>query len=797
MIEARLDKIRVWRLCDYRCKQSVDGRLSIASSFYINKAKHFINMDEPIANSVLLPSPVLLSTENRPKSPIKSLGKLDVAGSQEASDVTIEKTGDKTDPSLATLKQPSSCTKPGSVKNNDSSRRRRTRCKKCDACVRADCSECHFCKDMKKFGGPGRMKQSCIARQCMCPVLPHTACCIICGRDGWEKMVATVIVDGENLSSLMECSNCWEILHPVCFKEKNPELSLGLAKKDDLPNSWECPKCVSTGKSGPQKHARPPKQANSVSPVASIIVPSVKRENVMLSTQAVKKLKIPDIPLMHSDKQNGAKNSFIKASARFPLLQEAINQEKKLAAANASLLGQSKPKKNSETLKDRLFRSLKSLKKNSERPANSHSPNFGFLKKQKPLSLKFSDSSSCSSNSALNSPTASLSGLFGMNRQTPTTGIIDSKAKLPVEYDDDTDEQDTDNEISGICEKSIDDKKADLLKPKAVRELIQPMYVIRPAPLPEDVSESEEDEDEPDREDDSEEESEKSLRITKMLRKIRLKRKSNLSLERDAILPVLQHVTRKDLKSCMLVCRLWSAWSIDPTLWEVLDLSGKRINSTILIGIVKRQPLHLDLGWTNINKRQLSWLIARVPRLQSLSLSGCSATATGAINSCNCPLLRKLDLSWVESLNDELIRELSSSPNDSRPGLNDSKTRLRLLSEINLSNTDITDTSLRLISHHLPQLTNINLSGCQRVTDMGIAILGTARSAKLTQLNVSSCSNISDTSLDSLKRCHNLTLIDLRNCSQVSPAACQKFVNCNFFKNKFVLKQTKLIQTKA
>ena len=38
---------------------------------------------------------------------------------------------------------------------NDSSRRRRTRCKKCHSCLRADCGECHFCKDMKKFGGPG------------------------------------------------------------------------------------------------------------------------------------------------------------------------------------------------------------------------------------------------------------------------------------------------------------------------------------------------------------------------------------------------------------------------------------------------------------------------------------------------------------------------------------------------------------------------------------------------------------------------------------------------------------------
>ena len=46
-------------------------------------------------------------------------------------------------------------------------RHRRVRCKKCEPCTRADCRECNFCKDMKKYGGPGRMKQSCISRQCL------------------------------------------------------------------------------------------------------------------------------------------------------------------------------------------------------------------------------------------------------------------------------------------------------------------------------------------------------------------------------------------------------------------------------------------------------------------------------------------------------------------------------------------------------------------------------------------------------------------------------------------------------
>ena len=55
----------------------------------------------------------------------------------------------------------------GSGKNASGSRHRRVRCKKCEPCTRGDCMECNFCKDMKKYGGPGRAKQSCISRQCL------------------------------------------------------------------------------------------------------------------------------------------------------------------------------------------------------------------------------------------------------------------------------------------------------------------------------------------------------------------------------------------------------------------------------------------------------------------------------------------------------------------------------------------------------------------------------------------------------------------------------------------------------
>ncbi|KAF1390991.1 hypothetical protein PFLUV_G00063890 [Perca fluviatilis] len=40
-------------------------------------------------------------------------------------------------------------------------------CGECDACLRTeDCAQCDFCKDMKKFGGPNKIRQKCRMRQC-------------------------------------------------------------------------------------------------------------------------------------------------------------------------------------------------------------------------------------------------------------------------------------------------------------------------------------------------------------------------------------------------------------------------------------------------------------------------------------------------------------------------------------------------------------------------------------------------------------------------------------------------------
>ena len=51
-------------------------------------------------------------------------------------------------------------------------RLRRVRCKNCEACLLGDCKQCVYCKDMTRYGGPGRMKQSCEKRRCLDPKEP-------------------------------------------------------------------------------------------------------------------------------------------------------------------------------------------------------------------------------------------------------------------------------------------------------------------------------------------------------------------------------------------------------------------------------------------------------------------------------------------------------------------------------------------------------------------------------------------------------------------------------------------------
>ncbi|XP_054710519.1 lysine-specific demethylase 2A-like [Uloborus diversus] len=742
----------------------------------------------------------------------------------------------------------------GSKGNNSSSaRRRRTRCKKCEACLRADCGDCHFCKDMKKFGGPGRMKQSCISRQCMAPVLPHTACCMICGRDGWDKL--TNPPENEN-SSLMECSQCWEILHPKCLQEKNPDLPMESCINDDLPNSWECPKCCRNGKPdqikprqmkgkvskggdaprlsasscengtmdvsavaedkidlshlkietvsqdmmvhdmveinkrifegepldlGPQKkkvkaEIQTFKQENFEDmnlseradnsticlPASHSIHSGIKKYTATLCEKE-EEMNIGSQPLPNKEVYDKIKKpsspTHVRSCSRFPmhfkksfknehgkvLRVKNINEKFEIRAKAKLPLGVPL-RRHGETARERLFRNMKGLKKN--------------------LLIKTKSFGKCEE--ANNSKPLVKDG-----KVLQLTGNVQIKHEVPhvLPEDGKTEIMSVSPEKYLKSEKTLD-KTSIAQNPKIssmLRDsphLKKPKYVVRPAPVVEDNNED---------------------KMRNSCAGI-----ENLAMEKEVMLPVFRFLPIKDLYACQFVCKRWNRWSCDPRLWTVMDLTRRKITANTLIGIVRRQPVTLNLSWTNLSRRQLAWLIARLPQMKELVLSGCSSASVAALSTCNCPLLRSLDLSWVEGLNDSVIRDLLSAPPDSRPGFIENKTRLRHLVEVKLPGADISDVSVRLMAHHLPLLSRLDLSHCHKVTDMGIAVLGAAKSARLQSLDVSSCSNITDTSLEALKRCSNLAHLDLRDCGQVTEAACLKFVSQN--RQTLVQKEAKFIK---
>lgn len=79
-------------------------------------------------------------------------------------------------------------------------------------------------------------------------------------------------------------------------------------------------------------------------------------------------------------------------------------------------------------------------------------------------------------------------------------------------------------------------------------------------------------------------------------------------------------LTASSLSFCHRCC--------DKRLWTKIDLSRcKAIVPQALSGIIKRQPVSLDLSWTNISKKQLTWLVNRLPGEQPC---GCPCRDAGA-----------------------------------------------------------------------------------------------------------------------------------------------------------------------
>lgn len=267
----------------------------------------------------------------------------------------------------------------------------------------------------------------------------------------------------------------------------------------------------------------------------------------------------------------------------------------------------------------------------------------------------------------------------------------------------------------------------------------------------------------------------------------------NNVLDKTCMLAIFRYLPAETIVNCSMVCKTWSTFTVDPSLWKQMNCAHHKLSASLLTAIVRRQPEHLILDWTTLAKRQLAWVIARLPALKNLSIQGTPISAVLGLHTCLCPPLHMLDLSFVRGLNDSAIRDILSPPKDSRPGLSDSKSRLRNLKLLKVAGTDISDVALRYITQGVPSLIHLDLSSCQRITDAGVAQIGTCPSAinTLVELDLSSCKLVTESCLEYLSKCEALTWLDLRHVPQVSTQAVIKFAAKS--KHNLQVKDIKLV----
>uniref|UniRef100_A0A667Y1D2 [histone H3]-dimethyl-L-lysine(36) demethylase n=1 Tax=Myripristis murdjan TaxID=586833 RepID=A0A667Y1D2_9TELE len=731
-------------------------------------------------------------------------------------------------------------------------RRRRVRCKRCAACCRKECGTCQYCHDMRKFGGPGRMKKSCIMRQCL-PALPNTARCAVCGEGESEESNAST-------HTLMECSICAQIAHPECIKEPGE----GRINKD-LPSCWECPKCYQGKDSASEsssdeesvesedstslqpsklthregigvgegvrrgRRGRPPSRPMAPPPSQRLLLQHQQNRKRASALEFRLRKRVRDgspyrsspvgtVPFQHQ--QQSSSSSLVLEPRGEPRRGRGRGVRLRGGGAGRGIRGgrsHGEMEEESEDNKDRSENGVRGgdkenqpharrggrTAKEREEEANEVANQNGteeeeeeemeqdsqsgdrdvmvkgsYLKVtlQKPSRAKRDPSAIVPKLEAAISPRTATSTMHSQSRalaRPPIRNHSPHPDQHPSHSDRYTPPHTRSKHThshSSHSERLEVSKRARPVRPAKLNNGASSSSSSQVPPLRIPLSALQEGGSEADRENGG----------------------SGPGCEREVWVSVFRYLSRADLCVCMAVCKNWYKWCLDKRLWSRIDLSIKRtITPQALTGIIKRQPVTLDLSWTNISKKQLSWLIDRLPGLKDLMLSGCSWSSISALSSPSCPLLRSLDLRFSDGVKDSQIRDLVIPPGC------DNRSQLRTMQCFRLAGLDISDSTLRLVIRHMPHLTRLDLSHCNSLTDHSINLLtavGSSTRNTLTELNLGGCSKLTDTCLKYLRRLSCISLLDLRGCKGVSRKACESFISELSVNTLYCLSDEKLIQ---
>uniref|UniRef100_A0A8D0A2A8 [histone H3]-dimethyl-L-lysine(36) demethylase n=1 Tax=Sander lucioperca TaxID=283035 RepID=A0A8D0A2A8_SANLU len=708
-------------------------------------------------------------------------------------------------------------------------RRRRVRCKRCAGCCRKECGTCQYCHDMRKFGGPGRMKKGCIMRQCLTPALPNTARCAICGEGESDE-------SNPSTHSLMECSVCSQIVHRQCIKEPGE----GKVNKD-LPSCWECPKCYQGKDSSSSDEESEESEGSTSLPPSKLAyregigvgdgmrqgrrsrssarpsAPPPSQKLLLQHQQNRKRANALELKLKKRVNSPGGTGSFQQQQSSLGLVLEPKGEPRRGRGRGVRLRGggagrgirggRSHEDSDDDREEERGQNSGRGLDKENQpqsrrggRAAKEREEEACEVANQNGAEEDDEEEMEQDSETggkdgshlkvtlqrptrAKRDPSAIVPKLEAIAPQTATSTIHNQTRALvrpPIRNRGPPDQHSSrhtpPHTRSGHThtshpERLEDSKKTRLSRPAKLSNGASSSSSTSELPhLRIPLSALQEGGSEADRENSG----------------------SGPGCEREVWVSVFCYLSRADLCVCMAVCKNWYKWCLDKRLWSRIDLSIKRtVTPQALTGIIKRQPVTLDLSWTNISKKQLNWLVGRLPGLKDLMVAGCSWSSISALCSSGCPLLRSLDLRYADGVKDSQIRDLVTPPGC------DNRSQLRTMQCLRLAGLDISDSTLRLVIRHMPHLTKLDLSHCNSLTDHSINLLtavGSSTRNTLTELNLGGCSKLTDTCLKYLRRLSCISLLDLRGCKGVSRKACEAFISELSVNTLYCLSDEKLIQ---
>ncbi|KAG8577140.1 hypothetical protein GDO81_010077 [Engystomops pustulosus] len=224
-------------------------------------------------------------------------------------------------------------------------------------------------------------------------------------------------------------------------------------------------------------------------------------------------------------------------------------------------------------------------------------------------------------------------------------------------------------------------------------------------------------------------------------------------LPQRAILKIFGFMDLLDLARSSQVCRSWKIITQNSSLWNSIDFSSVKhcIQDKFVINILRKCR----------------------PYVLRLNFRGCSTLHWSTFKVIGeCRNLQDLNLSECRNLNEEAIRCICEG--------------CQGLLYLNLSHTDITNTTIRLMSRYLLNLQYLSVGYSRKFTDKGLQYLGSGKGChKIIYLDLSGCTQISVdgfkyiadgcASLQHLKINDMFTLTD--NCITTLLEKCQNIVS--------------------